>query len=68
MRVASPQMKPFDRGALDAKSGDGSGNPYAEGSVEFGNYELGRAFALRSRPFGSEAAAATTAALATARG
>ncbi len=50
MRSSSSQTKPFDQGAASVKLQDGLPNPYAEGSIEFGNYELGRAYALRAQP------------------
>lgn len=68
MRSSSSQTKPFDQGAASVKLQDGLPNPYDEGSVEFSNYELGRAYALRARPaFAAIPAAVTVARVAPAR-
>lgn len=68
MRSSSSQTKPFDQGATSVKLQDGLPNPYDEGTVEFGNYELGRAYALRARPaFAPIPVAVTVARVAPAR-
>lgn len=49
MRSSSARTTPFDQGVHSVRLRDDTPNPFAKGSVEFGNFELGRSYALRNK-------------------
>ena len=46
MGSGSARLSAFDQGKRSAAAGEASSNPFASGSAEYNNFELGRRFGI----------------------